>query len=394
MSRCSGFFLLLLGSPVWGSSYWQDQPLTPDWQQYLQQSVQLKQQDQQQFTKELTALGLTKALAAPKAKNFGLEAISSAAELAAVLSYQTPSGGWSKRTDMRQPRRPGQWAGAEPAYIPTFDNSATSSQIRWLMNYYPQADGAARQRIRHSLDKALQFLLQAQFPNGGFPQTYPLRGGYHDAATLNDHVMTDLLSLLSDISQSPLFSTEQQQQASQSFQRGVQFLVKAVVVLNGRPTVWTAQHHPLTLAPVAARKFEQVSLVSTESAKLLALLLGKASDQPGVHRTLCYGALWLQQHQITDKKWQRTATGSSLVPEKGRVLWARFYSLKDEKPVFFDRDGQTYSDVNQLSLERQQGYGWYQSEGKAFLKAWAKRPELQQQCAPSQQELGHATKAP
>ncbi|MFC4656133.1 pectate lyase [Rheinheimera marina] len=394
MIRCSGLLLLLLGSPVWGSSYWQDQPLTSAWQQYLQQSEQLKLQDQQQLQQELKSLGLSKPLKASHAKNFGLEAIGSTADLMAVLSYQTPSGGWSKRTDMSQPRAKGQWAGSEPGYIPTFDNGATSSQMRWLMQYFPQATAAQQQQIRQSLGNALQFMLQAQFPNGGFPQNYPLRGGYHDAATLNDHVMADLLTLLWDISESALFSSEQQQQAREGFGRGVQFLVKSVVVLNGRPTVWAAQHHPLTLAPVAARKFEQVSLVSTESAKLLALLLEKASDQPGVVKTLCYGALWLQQHQIKDKKWQRTATGSSLVDAKGQLLWARFYSLTDEKPVFFDRDGQTYSDVNQLSLERQQGYGWYQSEGKPFLKAWAKRPELQQQCAPSQQELSDATKTP
>lgn len=378
---------------VAADSYWADAELSDRWQQYLQQSAALLQQQQQDFRAELREAGLTQPVAAVRLKGFGLSAIESAEQLSAVLSYQSHSGGWSKGTDMRQPRQPGQWAGSEPDYIPTFDNGATSTQMRWLMAYFPKADATSQRQIRHSLNRALLFLLQAQYPHGGFPQSYPLRGSYHDAVTLNDHVMAELLTLLWDISESALFSTEQQQQAREGFRRGVQFLVNAVVVLKGRPTVWAAQHHPLTLTPVAARKFEQASLVSTESAKLLALLLGKASDQLGVHRTLCYGALWLQ-HQIKDKKWQRTATGSSLEPEKGRVLWARFYSLSDEKPVFFDRDGQTYSDVNQLSLERQQGYGWYQAEGKIFLKAWAKRPELQQQCAPSQQELGHATKAP
>jgi len=40
-----------------------------------------------------------------------------------------------------------------------------------------------------------------------------------------------------------------------------------------------------------------------------------------------------------------------------------------------------YSDVNQLSLERQQGYGWYQTNAKGVLKAWKKKPELAAHCA-------------
>jgi len=389
MTKRSWLWLLLIGSPAWGSSYWTDQPLTPDWQQYLQRSAQTLLVDEQQLQLELKAIKKVEPLPAVAAKNFGLDRIDNPETLAAVLSYQTPSGGWSKRTDMQHKRVPGQLAGSESSYIPTFDNSATSSQMRWLMAYYPTATVAEQKQISQSLQKALLFMLQAQFPNGGFPQNYPLRGGYHDAATLNDHAMAELLELLSDLSQSQAdwLTAELRQQASAAFNKGVQFLLAAQVVLNGTPTIWAAQHHPLTLAPVAARKFEQVSLASSESARLLLLLLHKAADQPGVNRSLCYGALWLQQHQIRDLSWQRTATGSELVPDPGKQLWARFYSLDQQQPVFFDRDGKTYQQVSELSLERQHGYGWYQAEGKPFLKAWAKRPDLQQQCAATQLQV-------
>ena len=57
-----------------------------------------------------------------------------------------------------------------------------------------------------------------------------------------------------------------------------------------------------------------------------------------------------------------------------------FLIMPQQQPVFFDRDGQVYSDVNQLSLERQQGYGWYQTNAKGVLKAWKKKPELAAQC--------------
>jgi PelA/Pel-15E family pectate lyase len=370
----------------------QTQPLSTDWQAYRAQSNADAALLQQQLQAELAAAKLTAPLPALKAKNFGLKGIESPAALHAVLSYQTVLGGWSKRTDMQQMRKPGQLAGSEQAYIPTFDNGATSTQMRWLATYYPRAAAADQAKIHTALTQAVQFVLRAQYPNGGFPQSYPLRGSYHDAVTLNDNVMTDLLNLLWDLANDADYQwlpAELRTKAQAGFAKGVAWLVQAQVQVDGKRTVWTAQHHPLTGAPVAARKFEQISLVSSESAAVLQLLLDKALDKdlenkpssPGVLPALCSGIAWLQQQQISDKVWQRHDTGSALVEKKGAQLWARFYSLPQQQPVFFDRDGQVYSDVNQLSLERQQGYGWYQTNAKGVLKAWRKRPELAAQCA-------------
>lgn len=372
---------------LWG----QPGALPADWQTYQQQSAADAARLQQQLQAELATAKLTAPLPARKAKNFGLNGIDNPAALNAVLSYQTLLGGWSKRTDMQQVRKPGQLAGSEAAYIPTFDNGATSTQIRWLAAYHPNASAADQAKIQAALTQAVQFVLRAQYPNGGFPQSYPLRGGYHDAVTLNDNVMTDLLNLLWDIANQPDYrwlAADLRAAAQAGFHKGVDWLVQAQVLVDGKRTVWTAQHHPLSGAPVAARKFEQISLVSSESAAVLQLLLDKGLDKaldkeqsiPGVLPALCSGIAWLQQHQIRDKIWQRHDTGSALVEKKGAQLWARFYSLPQQQPVFFDRDGQVYSDVNQLSLERQQGYGWYQTNAKGVLKAWKKKPELAAQC--------------
>ena len=358
-------------------------PLSADWQAYHQQSAADLSVLQQRLQAELKASRLTEPLPALKAKNFGITAIDNPAALNSVLSYQTLLGGWSKRTDMQQVRKSGQLAGSEPAFIPTFDNGATSTQMRWLAAYYPKAGAVDQAKINAALTQAVQFVLRAQYPNGGFPQSYPLRGSYHDAITLNDNVMTDLLNLLWDIANQPDYqwlAADLRARAQAGFAKGVAWLVQAQVVVDGKRTVWTAQHHPLSGAPVAARKFEQISLVSSESAAVLQLLLDKALASPGVVPALCSGVDWLQQHQIRDKTWQRHDTGSALVEKKGAQIWARFYSLPQQQPVFFDRDGQTYTDVTQLSLERQQGYGWYQTNAKGVLKAWKKRPELAAQC--------------
>jgi PelA/Pel-15E family pectate lyase len=37
----------------------------------------------------------------------------------------------------------------------------------------------------------VRYLLAAQFPNGGWPQVWPLEGGYHDAVTFNDNAVSE-----------------------------------------------------------------------------------------------------------------------------------------------------------------------------------------------------------
>src|SRR5690606_37186335 len=100
-------------------------------------------------------------------------ATSEASAIAAnVLQYQTVSGGWPKNRDMTLP--------PDAAFLddtkqdrraPTIDNDATTTQIRFLakvgtvQNNLPAREGAAR---------GIDYLLAAQYENGGWPQYYPL----------------------------------------------------------------------------------------------------------------------------------------------------------------------------------------------------------------------------
>ncbi|SEI01808.1 pectate lyase, PelA/Pel-15E family [Rheinheimera pacifica] len=363
--------LLLVGlllPCVASASYWQAQQLTAQWRQYLAESAQVLQQDATALAAEQQGGALT---AATRHNQFGLTGINNAAEAQAVLSFQTPSGGWSKRTDMRIARLSGQQFGSEANYVPTFDNDATSTQLQWLADFYPQATPQLQQHIVQTIERGVALVLQAQYPNGGFPQSYPLRGGYHDAITLNDNALYQLMQLLWQVANEPHFAMladSTKTEAAAAFYRAVDWLLANQVVVDGKRTVWGAQHHPLTGEPVTARKYEKASLVSSESAKILQLLLRYAPDYPGVAPSLAEAANWLRDKQISDKDRHRDSEGRlSLIDSPGSVIWSRFYDLKTGQPVFFDRDGLTYSDVSQISLERQRGYGWYQSVAAEFL---------------------------
>ena len=117
----------------------------------------------------------------------------------AVISYQTPSGGWSKRTAMTRLRRPGESYYAETDawhYIPTLDNGATTGQLRFLQRViaaHPDARYVAAWR------RGVRYLLAAQQPNGCWPQDFPLDGGYHDAITFNDDAVVNVLGVLDTV---------------------------------------------------------------------------------------------------------------------------------------------------------------------------------------------------
>lgn len=118
-----------------------------------------------------------------------------------VLSYQTPSGGWSKAVDYTKGTRAmgTHWTsqrGTGWHYCGTLDNRSTTEQIRFLAKLHsikPQS------KYRDGVIRGVRWLLDAQFPNGGWPQVYPLESGYHEAITLNDGAMLHAIQLLQEV---------------------------------------------------------------------------------------------------------------------------------------------------------------------------------------------------
>ena len=162
----------------------------------------------------------------------------------AVLSYQTPTGGWSKHNGFsRGPRQPGmQWTsqnepGQKPHYVATFDNDSTTAEMDFLAGVWL---ATKREDCRAGFIKGLNFILAAQYPNGGWPQVYPLEGGYHDDITFNDDAMTHILELLHGIiGNEPGYAfldASQRQHAADAKRKGIDCVLKMQIVQNGRKT--------------------------------------------------------------------------------------------------------------------------------------------------------------
>ena len=367
------------------------------WRQYLERSARLAAKDAAALEAELAAAGLAEATKAPSGGSFSLPdeadrtwyAGDEAARLAdAIVSFQTPSGGWSKHTGYAKgPRRPGmQWTsqsdpGKRPHYQATFDNSATVHEIEFLAAVWEATHRAdCRDAALHGLD----FILDAQFPNGGWPQGYPLEGGYHDNITFNDNAMTNVLALLQAATgqdeRYAFVDGERKGRLAAAFDRGVACVLAAQVVVDGRKAVWCAQHDPLTLEPTPARAFEPASLSGVESAHLVKFLMGIPKPSPQVIAGIEAGLVWLENAQVKGvAKVKRDGRTIYVVDASSAdVYWARFYDLTTGKPLFPGKNGIVYGSFAEMAAANDKlGYDYYSTLPGSIVrngqKKWRKR---------------------
>jgi PelA/Pel-15E family pectate lyase len=312
-----------------------------------------------------------------------------------IISFQTPAGGWGKNVDRSgPPRLRGQHyvpietlpanarediksADANWSYVGTIDNNATTTEIRFLARVQAQAPGPEGEAYRAAFLKGVRYLLAAQFPNGGWPQVYPLQGGYHDAVTFNDDALCDVATLLASVAArrddyasvpEPISSA-----ARGAVARAVQLILKTQVVIGGKRTVWGQQHDALTLGPVGARNFEPAALSSNESARLLIFLMRLPNPSPEIRAAISDGVAWLSAHALHGVEWTRSKGpgGRQLISVPGAgPIWARFYDLTEMKPIFGDRDKSIHDDVGDLSAERRNGYSWFGPQPEKAIDAY------------------------
>jgi PelA/Pel-15E family pectate lyase len=364
------------------------------WKEYLDRSARQMQADRAFLRAELQAAGLREPTPAPHGNSarsvpldrpaewYGGAEARRIAEI--IVSFQTPAGGWSKNLDLsahaRQPgesfapdnlsRYPGPDDFDTPRdagwnYVGTLDNDATTTELRFLARV---AAAAAKESapFRASFERGVAYLLAAQFPNGGWPQVWPLEGGYHDAITFNDGAVIHALELLEETAagrnEFAGVPESLRQAASLAVVHGVEAIRATQIVENGRRTVWGQQHDALTLAPVAGRNYEPAALCSSESAEAMLFLMALPKPDAAAADAVHAAAAWFERTAIHDASYERGPNGRRPMPRPGAPrLWARFYALGTGRPVFGDRDKSIHDTVEEISAERQQGYSWYNS---------------------------------
>jgi PelA/Pel-15E family pectate lyase len=306
-----------------------------------------------------------------------------------LLLYQRDTGGWFKNIDMASVLTEAQKAalrGEKQKTDSTIDNGATVTQIIYLAKVY-----SARPLKRHkeAFVKGLDYLLKAQYGNGGWPQYYPDLTGYYRHITFNDNAMIGVMKVLRDIAaRKPDYrfvDAGRRRKAAQAVAKGIECILKTQVVVQGRRTVWCAQHDEVTLAPAAARTYELASLSGSESVGIVRFLMESQQPEARLIEAIESAVRWFESARLSGIKWIEKADASKLkgydrvVVEdaSAKPLWARFYEIGTNRPIFVGRDGILKYDVAEIEDERRNNYQWYVNTPAILLDedypAWQKK---------------------
>jgi PelA/Pel-15E family pectate lyase len=288
-----------------------------------------------------------------------------------VLCYQRRSGGWPKNVDMAAelpPARRRELLQGDAANDATIDNGATYTQVAFLARVYA---GRKDERLRGAFVRGIDYLLSAQYPHGGWPQYFPGATGYHRHVTFNDDAMVGVLRLLREASNGagPYDALDQRrrERARRAVGRGVECILRCQVRRGDALTAWCAQHDADTLMPADARAYEKASLSGYETVGIVRFLMAIDAPAPEVVRSVESAVGWLERVTLAGVRPEKRPDaalprGFDLVVVDDAAappLWARFYDLTTDRPLFCGRDGVVRGRLADIDAERRTGYAWY-----------------------------------
>ena len=263
----------------------------------------------------------------------------------ALVWGQRMQGGWGHRVDVShltpQARVPERRKGHC-----TFDDNISQGAVDFLMDLDETLD---EPWLDDGVALGLAFLLRSQFPNGAWPQWYPLRGGYHDCYTFNDNAINDCIRVLLDAHRR--YGRREHLEAAK---RGGDFIILSQVKV---PQAGWAQQYSHDLKPARARSFEPAAVCSATTARNIRTLVDLTVYARGTKylKPIPAALDWLDRSKL--------AGG----------LWARLYEVGTNKPIYGDRDGKIHYTLEEISEERRTGYSWQSGYGVEAAAAYYKR---------------------
>lgn len=306
-----------------------------------------------------------------------------------VLLYQSAVGAWPKNTDLLAPATPEALALVEKGgKADTIDNNATTLPLRFLARV---SAATGEERYAEAVRRGVDYLLTAQYPNGGFPQFYPLRKGYYSHVTFNDGAMINALLVLRDVAEDrapfSAMDSARRERARDAVARGIACILRTQIKREGRLTVWCAQYDETTLEPAWARKYEPPSLSGAESVGVVRFLMAVEKPSPELIDAIEGAVAWFRSSVMAGKRLDHVKRADGRVERvlvddpAAPPLWARFYELGTNRPLYMDRDSEPVYDFAKIDYERRSGYDYHTDAPATLLDrdypAWkAKLPKV------------------
>jgi len=286
-----------------------------------------------------------------------------------ILSYQSALGGFPKNVDTAG----GVYKGDPKDIEPTFDNSATTDELRYLARMF---DATKDDQYKQAFSKGLDYILKAQYPTGGWPQSYPPgHANYDHYITFNDGAMARLMIFLREVGRDEPYTfvdADKRKACLAAWDKGIDCILKCQIKVDGKLTAWCAQHDEKDFSPRPARTFEPISISGCETVGICHVLMKDEKPSPEVIRSVDAAVAWLDSVKILgikleDRKQEGTPKGfERFVVEDPSAppLWARFYEIGTNKPIYSGRDSSIKYKLSEIEIERRTGYQW--------LKDWPK----------------------
>jgi PelA/Pel-15E family pectate lyase len=306
-----------------------------------------------------------------------------------VLIYQRDSGGWPKNYDRRRTLSSGERAAIlkdRSKNDAIIDNGATHTEIRIVADAFGKTGDV---RFKDAALRGIRYLLAGQYENGGWPQRFPDPRGYARHITFNDNAMIGVMRLLRDAARSKepfsFVPADIRTRCRRAVERGIQCILKCQVRVRGRRTVWCAQHDEVTLEPRKARSYELASLSGSESVGIVRFLMEIEDPDEEVIGAIEDAVAWFKRARldgirvvrVKDEKAPRGYDKVVVEDPEAPPLWARFYNIETNRPIFCSRDGIPRRTLAEISYERRNGYSWLGHYAEDLLEkdlpAWRQR---------------------
>ncbi|MEX0844613.1 MAG: pectate lyase [Balneolaceae bacterium] len=257
----------------------------------------------------------------------------------ALIWGQSEHGGWNYFIDFAGYRSMKKWYSTigkngwrleEFQYYygnDTFDDDVTTEAARVILRMYLEN---LDPKYKPALDKAINFILESQYPLGGWPQRYPLRydyvkngvPDYTSYYTFNDDVVWENIHFLVQC-----YLTLGNERFLDPIRRGMNFYL---LTLGGNPQAGWAMQHDMDLQPAQARSYEPKSLSPTYTFSN-AMFLIRFYEFTGDRRYLARIPdiiEWLEETKLDEK-----------ASEDGYHVFPSFVELETNKPLYVHRRG-------------------------------------------------------
>jgi PelA/Pel-15E family pectate lyase len=260
----------------------------------------------------------------------------------ALIWAQHPAGGWNYMADFGGDRALRDWydtIGKNGWRLEefqhywgnaTFDDAGTAESAKFLLRLYVEKRDP---KYKPALDKAIQFVLDSQYPIGAWPQRFPLqhefaKGGkpdYTSFPTFNDDVASENLDFLV-----MCYQAVGDPRVLDAITRGMNAFL---VTQQAPPQAGWALQYTLDLKPSGARTYEPNALVTHTTGTNVELLLkffrltGERKFLVGIPAALD----WLDSVKLPPDVAQLPAASGRTHPT--------FVEIGTNKPLYVHRTG-------------------------------------------------------